>query len=343
MRGMDRTERLLKYADRHQPGIEVAPFFNPTLRKSDGFPVLTMDVFDTETLLGNCRTDDLIPTERIGEIEEVDIVGDASSIAERVREKGHAGNVHYVISSHNFEHLPNPIRFLRGCAEILAPDGVVSMAVPDCRASFDIFRHPTRLADWLEAYHEGREMPSPATIFDTMSNIAMYQTATGVAPACALGADDPAKFVPDHGLRAAYSVYGERRSKAAPYRDAHVSVFFPQTLELMLRDLRYLGLIDLDIVEVSPTYGHEFFVHLRKPAEIKAIDDAEFYARRDALMADAWRSTGNAPYLAHEKSLRLGKRMEKMGKRVLKNFVGEERFNRLHKWHRETIRRRPSR
>ena len=49
-------------------------------------------------------------------IEEVDLVGSCTHIGKLVRARGEAGKFDYIVSSRNFEHLPNPIRFLQGCA-----------------------------------------------------------------------------------------------------------------------------------------------------------------------------------------------------------------------------------
>src|SRR6056297_1805113 len=277
---------ILKYAKTSGKGIEVAPYFNPILTKREGHHLLIMDVFDTETLRDRVRDDPLIDSARAAEIEEVDLVGDASRLGEVIATAKLAGSIDYIVSSHNFEHLPNPILFLRGAAEALAPGGVLSMAVPDCRASFDHFRMPTRLSDWLAAYHEDRRQPSPETVFDSAANQAAYMRDGKPTPGCNLAFDTPAGFEPDRNLAQAYAAYVTARDTPGDYQDTHCNVFFPESLELMLRDLRHLGLIELDVIEISRTRGLEFFVHLRKPTTPQDTSDAAFYTRRkDLLMA----------------------------------------------------------
>jgi SAM-dependent methyltransferase len=149
---MSRLSQLLAHVDATKTGIEVAPYFNPAVPKATYPKVLTLDVFDTATLKERAAEDPQIYSEKIALIEDVDLVGDASSIGALVSAKGLAGKIGYIVSSHNFEHLPNPIRFLRGCSEVLEPGGVLSMAVPDARACFDIFPYAyaaRRLADRL--------------------------------------------------------------------------------------------------------------------------------------------------------------------------------------------------
>jgi SAM-dependent methyltransferase len=204
---MSRSEFLLRYADLSRRGIEIAPYFNPTIRKSDGFDVLIMDVFDTNTLRKRALDDAWIPNDRIHEIEEVDLIGDASLIGEVVKKADIEGKVNYIVSSHNFEHLPNPIGFLRGASQALEPGGVLCMAVPDCRACFDHFRMPTRLVDWLAAFHEDRKQPSPESIFDGVAQGCSYVIDGTATTGCDLSSDDPAGFKPNELLTEAYDAY----------------------------------------------------------------------------------------------------------------------------------------
>lgn len=291
-----KRDLILKYADTSGKGIEVAPYFNPVLTKRAGHDLLIMDVFDTETLRDRVREDPLIDSARAAEIEEVDLVGDASRLGDVIEQAGLTGRIDYIVSSHNFEHLPNPILFLRGAGEALAPGGVLSMAVPDCRASFDHFRMPTRLSDWLAAYHEDRRQPSPETVFDSAANQSAYMRDGAPTPGCNLAYDTPAGFEPDRNLAAAYEDYAASKVTPGDYRDTHCNVFFPESLELMLRDLRHLGLIELEVIEVSPTRGLEFFVHLRKPRTPQDIPDTAFYARRKELLIAVSHGLGAAGF-----------------------------------------------
>lgn len=294
---MTRIERLLELVDHSGTGIEIAPYFNPALPKRAGYDVLVLDVFDTARLREYARKDPMVPDARINEIEPVDLVGDASRIGEVVAQTGRAGTFDHVVSSHNFEHLPNPILFLQGVYDVLAPGGMLSMAVPDCRACFDHFRFPSRLADWLGAYHESREQPSPETVFDVMANTAFYHRGDAPPqPCCHFSLDTPDGYRADRDLAGAFAEYERRRAGQAEYRDSHCNVLFPETLELMLRDLRALGLIRLDVVAISQPFGHEFFVHLRKGDGAPVAMDAAFYDARQALLRRIADNMGAAPY-----------------------------------------------
>lgn len=300
---MDRIANILKYANTSGKGIEIAPYFTPIVPKRDGFDVLIVDVCDTEELRKSAASDPLIPKERVTEIEEVDCVGDASHIAKLLVDKHLGGQIDYVVSSHNFEHLPNPVLFLKGIEDVLKPGGFLSFAVPDCRACFDHFRLPTRLSDWLRAYHENASQPSPESVFDQQSNFAAYVTDAGDLPGCGLGTGDPQNFELSKTLEQDYQNYLSHKQNGSQYIDVHCNVFFPQILELLILDLRHLGLIGLDIVEVSQTIGHEFFVHLQKPTSARQHSAEEFYRKREELMrAISW-ELGASPYRNPDMSL----------------------------------------
>ena len=218
---MARLDELLKYIDPKAKGVEVAPYFNPALPKSIGFDTLVLDVFDTDQLFKNATNDPHILTERIAEIETVDIVGDASNIGPMIESKGLSGQICHIVSSHNFEHLPNPIKFLRGCGAVLKPGGMLSMAVPDCRACFDCFRMPTRLGDWLSAFHANATQPRPETLFDYSSNVALYFVDGVGLTGCNVADDDPSGFQLVGNLRESYDRYLAAQHDPGPYQDAH--------------------------------------------------------------------------------------------------------------------------
>ena len=102
-------------------------------------------MFDFGTLRKRVAEDPNIAAELIPLIEEVDLVGSCTHIGKLVRARGEAGKFDYIVSSRNFEHLPNPIRFLQGCAaarklrlsDLVALTGLAhktQVFAPECRA-----------------------------------------------------------------------------------------------------------------------------------------------------------------------------------------------------------------
>ncbi len=266
---MNRRDRITKHVAKAQRGIEVGPWFNGLTPKRDGYDCIVMDVFDTATLRSRAAADATISDEQAALIEDVDIAGSSVAIGDLVRERGEAGTFDYILSSHNFEHLPNPIRFLQGCAEALRPTGILSMAIPDHRYCFDYFRPLTRLSDWVQSFYDDQQRPSLAQAFEGRLAFAHYMAngekrfdLSPIVPAGAVACDIEladewaswASHMEKHG--AAY------REVEHGYIDAHCSVFTPASFELLVRDCGYLGLTRFKIAEVSAE-GAEFHAHLR--------------------------------------------------------------------------------
>ena len=208
---MFRNAIILNDISKDQKGIEIAPWFAPIAPKRDGYNCLGLDVFDTETLIGKGRVDPNIVPEQISQIETVDFVGNAIDIAELVSEKQALGSFDYVVSSHNFEHLPDPIRFLQGCHKILKTGGIVTMAIPDHRACFDYFRPHTLVQEWLEAYHDKRRKPTPSQVFACQANTAMLRKDGAEVGAFSMN-DNVQNIAVTGDLQSAYAKYVQAMS-----------------------------------------------------------------------------------------------------------------------------------
>lgn len=282
---MFRFSYLLAGLSKSDKGLEIAPYHSPLAPKRDGHNCLVLDVFDSETLRLKGNKDKNVPQERIQDIEKVDFVGSATELEHLIPKDMH-GSFKYIVSSHNFEHLANPIRFLQACEKILMPGGVVRMAVPDARACFDYYRPVTLLSDWLCAYGESRERPTREQVFSLAAYASIYERRRGEAIAFQVG-NSIDKITVKGDLRAAYQNWLDAAT-GGDYQDTHCTVMTPGSLRLLLEECIQLGLIDMRIVSISTTYGHEFFVKLEKPENgpAKLGDDAVFHKRRTVLLRE---------------------------------------------------------
>ena len=136
-------------------GIEIAPWFAPLAPKRHGFNCLVVDVFSKDELSKRAAADHNIPDKNVSLIEHVDIVGSATEISSLIPVSEH-GTFDYIISSHNFEHLPNPIKFLRASGETSTyEDAHCSVMTP---ASFELLilecRHLGLLSLEIESVSE---------------------------------------------------------------------------------------------------------------------------------------------------------------------------------------------
>jgi SAM-dependent methyltransferase len=99
------------------------------------------------------------------EIVKVDIIDDGeilSTIADNSQD--------FVIGNHFIEHTRNPILAIKNALRVLKPGGVVFMAIPDKRYTFDINRQNTSLDHLLKDYVEGPDWSEEDHYFDFVKN-----------------------------------------------------------------------------------------------------------------------------------------------------------------------------
>ncbi len=282
---MDRREIILEFIRKDQRGIEIGPYFNPLVSKATGWNVLSVDVFDAPTLREMATNDSNVPNAMMSHIEEVDLLGPAHRISELVAARG-LDNFDFIVSSHNFEHLPDPIGFLHGCSEILRPGGVLSMAIPDKRACFDYFRPLSTLSGLLQAHFERRDRPTAAQRFEHLSLHSRYQTDEADLIAFSLS-DDPRCIIAYQTVEEALEGWKARMTASgAPYEDCHCWALTPNLFRLFMLDLVFLRLVDFVPIKIYNTIGSEFFVHLRnvRGAATVPLGRNEYYDQREHLL-----------------------------------------------------------
>ena len=254
-----RRDFLLKGVVKTEPGLEIAPFFSPIASKAEGFCVETLDVLSRPQLVSKLLGESSIPDALAARIEDVDHIGSASELKAVVSSKG-LKSYKYILSSHNFEHLPNPIRFLRDCESLLGEDGQLCMAIPDLRCCFDRFRMPTELDVWLKSFYENKLVPSAYDRFR-----AWYKRCNNINRL----KHDQSEIVlhpnPRKELSSAHvELLDSLNNQKLPYQDCHVSAFTPSSFRLLIKECVALRLFSLDVVESTPTIGNEFLVRLKK-------------------------------------------------------------------------------
>lgn len=251
---LSRRDQICKYIDRTMRGIEIAPWHSPIAPKRMGYDVKTLDVLDVEALRKRCIEDPSC-AHKVGDIEDVDFVAPASEIDRVIGEHGGLNTFDYIISSHNFEHLPNPVKFLRACGSVLKEGGYLSMAIPDKRRTFDAFRSLTTAADYLEWYFEDREKPTPYQVFDFSASFLKNVPMLKSQPL------DRVAF--SNSLEACFETLKASLESEPGYTDIHVSVLTPASFGVILLQLTRLGLVPLKLVEITETASFEFYVHLQ--------------------------------------------------------------------------------
>lgn len=269
---------------REKPGIEIGPYFSPVAPKRDGYPTTVMDVRDREALrtLATARG---IGAEKIAAIEAVDIVGDASRVLESVRSAGITTGYGWIVSSHNLEHLPDPIGFLAGCGALLDPDGALGLILPDKRFCFDRFQPHTTLGGMLRARAALADpLDSSWTAFQHKSLAALLVENDGAQRHAWSTENDRPDEIIVGDCRPGYRGLTQSLSRGTPEPfHGHRWRFTPASFELLMLDLRAVGLVSLEIETICDTVGTVFAVRM-KPAPPWSPSREELAALRSALV-----------------------------------------------------------
>lgn len=255
-----RTELLRSLLPVAARGLEIGPGYNPLLPKSEGFLVETVDYTDQAGLRakydGNPHVD-------IQKIEPVDYVLDGTkTIWEAI---GQPAAFSYIVASHVIEHTPDLLGFLKSCEILLAPGGVLLLAVPDKRNCFDVLQALTSTGAVLQAHIDRRNRPSPGAIFDDVAYNAVREGAIGWT------ADDRRSLAFFASIETAASVY-EIALTASDYRDVHVWRFVPSSFRLIVHDLYEIGATSLCEDRFFSSVGNEFYITLSRSAAGCPVD-----------------------------------------------------------------------
>ncbi|MEW7854825.1 class I SAM-dependent methyltransferase [Pseudomonas chlororaphis] len=288
---MDRATFLTSGISRDAFGIEIGPFYNPIAPKAHGWNTTVIDYTDQEGLLNVARNHTAqVIRDMASNIEVVDVVWRGEPIDQAclsIRKEG----FHYLIASHVIEHTPDIISFLHQVSNLANKDFILSLAVPDCRRTFDFFKPLSTTADALLAYRQKRSLHSPETMF--------------VAYSCSLWVNGVGAWLPGQTgelrlpdrLDEAHLKYTDYLTKheagTQSYVDSHCWYWTPSSFEMMILELNHLGYIDFIIETLESQPSSEFLVRLKKGKCHLNAD--ELHQRRLHLMMQTRRELAEAP------------------------------------------------
>ena len=218
-------------------------------------PVLYVDYASAEVLRANFRH----PGDP-ADIVEVDIVWGDRSLRECVGKP-----VDYVVASHVIEHVPDLIGWLLELYGVLTPGGVVCLAVPDRRNTFDIRRPVSLPGEMMEAFLQQHRMPSLRQVFDAAA------LSKNSPEAETWRAGDTAEGLPVEIVQRLPPARDMVKGLAlnAAYVDVHCWVFTASSFLDTAEALHAMGYFPFVIDAFYPTEGNsiEFIVRLKAVAD----------------------------------------------------------------------------
>ena len=206
-------------------GIEIGGLHRP-LPLFEGTKVKYVDRMSTEELQANYK--ELAETEKV----RVDIVDDGETLGKVPDE-----SVDFVVANHMLEHTRNPIGTVQNFLRVTKPGGIVFMAIPDRRFTFDLKRQVTPFAHIRRDFEQGPDWSDLEHYQDWVRNVG-----------------------PERDAEAARAEVGSLLSSKG---NIHFHVWtYCEIVEMFLGMKREIGL-PLEI-EAAIQNGHEVVVILRK-------------------------------------------------------------------------------
>jgi hypothetical protein len=234
-------------------GLEVGPGYAPTLPRSKGFNVETLDHATADAIREKYR--------RLGadisQVEHVDYVSDGRPV-HKIIPRRHEYD--FILASHVLEHFTDPLGFLKSCELLLKPSGSLVLIVPDKRRCFDAFQSLTTTGDFLQAHREHSSRHAAGRAFDFIANT------VGLNGAGIWEKDDVGESALVNSLETAKSIFDSVNQPDAPYIDIHAWRFTPSSLRLIFQDLNNIGSIELLEQWFSDTDNFEFYISLSPSA-----------------------------------------------------------------------------
>ena len=244
---MTRNEKILACINPNsQIGLEIGPLTKPIITREMGI-VHYVDHATTEELRAKC-----VPwgTIDVSKIVDVDYVWGDKNLKELTCKEN---PFDYVIASHVIEHVPDFIGWLKEIRSVLKTGGILSLAIPDKRFTFDYLRQLTKPADILEAYLLQSKKPSTRQIFDYKSEY--INRNKGFTWSL------KEKLIREHSISESWDIT-QNAFENNNYEDVHCWVFTELSFLELINTLVNLNLFDFKIANFFDRTGIEFFVSL---------------------------------------------------------------------------------
>lgn len=248
---MNRTDTLLQGLARTDKIIEIGPSHAPLAPKSGGWNSFALDHDIRENLKIKYRSMGIDTTS----IEHVDFVWKSGPIIGAVPREHH-GTFKGFIASHVIEHSTDVVRFLLSAQNLTTADGLIILAVPDKRKSFDFFRPVSTTSQALVAFHECRDRHTAQTHFDNAAFVVNRGSDAGWLETDAR----ESRFASDLAGASAHWTMAEKDE----YVDAHAWIFTPASFELMIVELSELDYLDLRVERRLENPTTEFYAWLKR-------------------------------------------------------------------------------
>ncbi|KAB2772448.1 methyltransferase domain-containing protein [Brucella anthropi] len=257
-------------------GLEIGPHNQPMVSKDEG-DILYMDFMSRDEHIKSAPN---VPY--IEEIPETDIIIKDNNYISYIGDR----RFDYIIANHVGEHAPDFIGFLNMLSSMLNANGIVFLALPDKKFTFDKFRQNTTLSHVVSDYLCG---PQTSIKEHMLEDLLFYDRSFVGAP------QDLESRLSKHAI--------ERKLNTVPHYGLHCHVFQSETIvDSLLVPLTHTGFIDLDVLEfyeARPERGGEMILLLVKREATHFLQPEKFLVNQFSLKDDQCNATEPVEQVAY--------------------------------------------
>jgi SAM-dependent methyltransferase len=261
--------KVLRGINRNDAILEIGGGYNPKFHKELYDNAYHLDHCDTETLKGKYGKDRNV-SHLLDNIQAVDFVSNDSSLNSTIPQEL---KFDYVYGSHVIEHQVDLVEYFLSIEKILKSGGVAIFVIPDLRTCFDRFRFPTVASDVISVHQMRHVVHQGKQIYEA------FAQGVNLNPGRKIRCFDLTDAEFTYDLSFAYENMCLSENPSSSYKDAHAWTFTPPSFQLLVVELFLLELMSLEIVQLSPVYGNQFSVVMKKADSQKRIEMVELYKK----------------------------------------------------------------
>jgi SAM-dependent methyltransferase len=237
--------------------LEIGGGYNPRYVKARHPNVYHLDHCSTDELRAKVTADPGV-AHQAGNIQPIDFIFSGAPIETLISPEL---KFDLIYGSHVLEHQVDLVGHLQSLEKLLKVGGRVIEMIPDLRTCFDALRFPSVTSDALLVHLRKAPIHQGKQVFDAFSRALDKNHGYRMRGHDFRGV----QFM--HGLDRAYASMLAAEQPGQAYIDNHAWTFTPESLRLLMIELRLLGLTRLVPTYVSPPYGNQFCTVLEQAAQ----------------------------------------------------------------------------
>jgi hypothetical protein len=248
---VNRRQKLLFHFSSDSNFLEFGPLDKPLLDKKSS-SVFYVDYASLEELRELYKND---PSVDCSNLCRPDFIWGKEDLKSLTAGKTFSG----AVASHVIEHVPDFIGWLKEIESVLSDAGILSLAIPDKRFTFDIHRRTSSLSEMVECFLLQSRKPNLRQVFDQLLLDSESDTYT------IWRNGPPSPLITAEKIQKAFQETLEvRRSNS--YHNVHCWVFTPKSFLINMYFLSVLRLTNFELIHFWPTETGqgEFILILRK-------------------------------------------------------------------------------